>query len=143
MSKTISPIDSDQKVALLHAPLSVLPFYGGELAKLHRANTERASTVTVYPAATPQSYSTKPYPGRGRSFRKGSSSYRKSGRNRDQSRSTPSATVTRLSISGSSQATMTVTVPQDSNKRKVQSNEGAPCSKRQSKLGKPKGDQKE
>ena len=35
----------------------------GELAKLHRANKECASSVTVYLAATPQSYSTKPYPG--------------------------------------------------------------------------------
>ena len=85
-----------------------------------RSHKERASSVTVDPAPTPQPYSTKPYPGRGRSFRKGGSSYRKSGRDRDQSRSTPSATVTRPSKSGSSQATMTVTVPQDSNKRQVQ-----------------------
>ena len=105
------------------------------------ANKERASSVTVYPAATPQSYSTKPYPGRGRSFRKGGSSYRKSGMDRDQSRSTPSATDTRPSKSGGGHATMTATVPQDSNKRKVQSNEGAPRSKRQRKSGKPNGDQ--
>ena len=38
---------------------------------------------------------------------------------------------------------MTVTVPQDSNKRKDQSNEGAPCNKRQHRLRKPKRDQKE
>ena len=35
---------------------------------------------------------------------------------------------------------MTVTVPQDSNKRKVQSNKGASCAKRQRIAGKPKGD---
>ena len=58
-------------------------------------------------------------------------------------RSTPSSTVTRPSTSGSGQATMTVTVPQDSNKRQVQSNGGAPHSKRQRKSGKPKGDKKE
>ena len=56
-----------------------------------------------------------------------------------QSRSTPLATVTRPSKSGSGQATMTVTVPQD-NKGKVHSNEGAPRNKRQCRWGKPKGD---
>ena len=110
---------------------------GGELAKLYLANKERASSVTVYPTATPQSYTTKPYPGRGRSFRKGGSSYRRSCRDRDQSRSTPSSTVTQPSKSGSGQATMTVTVPQDSN------NEGAPRSKHQSRSEKPRGDKKE
>ena len=38
---------------------------------------------------------------------------------------------------------MTVTVPQDSNKRKVQSNEGAPCAKRPCRAGKPRGDKKQ
>ena len=38
---------------------------------------------------------------------------------------------------------MTVTVPQDSNKCKIQSNEGAPLNKRQRKSGKTRGDQKE
>ena len=85
LSKTIPPIDSDQKVAVLltAAPFKGTTFLGGELAKLHRANKEPASSVTVYPAATSQSYSTKPYQG-GRPFRKGGSSYRKSGRDRDQ-----------------------------------------------------------
>ena len=110
LSKTIPPIDLDQKVALLHAPFKGTTFFGGELAKLHRPNKEHASSVTVYPAASPQSYSTVPYPGRGRSFRKGCSSYRRSGRDRDQSRSTPSSTVTRPSRSGNGQSTMTVTV---------------------------------
>ena len=113
--------------------------------------------MTVYLAATPPSYSTKLYPGSGRSFRKGgssfrkilrdrdqnSSSYRKILRDRDQNRSTPSATFTKLSKSGSGQATMTVNVPRDSNKCKVQSNEGASHSKCQRRSGKPKGDQKE
>ena len=66
----------------------------GELAKLHRANKELSSSVTVYPAAIHQCYTTKPYPGRGRSFRKDGSSYMKSGRDKNQSRSTPSSTVT-------------------------------------------------
>ena len=60
LSRTIPPIDSDQKVALLHIPFKGTTLFGGELAKLHRANKKRASSVTVYPAATPQSYSTKP-----------------------------------------------------------------------------------
>ena len=34
LSRTIPPIDSDQKVALLHAPFKVTTLYGGELAKL-------------------------------------------------------------------------------------------------------------
>ena len=143
LSKTIPPIDPDLKLALLHAPFNGTTLFKGELAKLHRANKEHASSVTVYPGATPQSKPTKLYPGCGRSFRKAGSSYRKSGRDRDQSRSTPSSTVTRLSKSGSSQATMTVTDTQDSNKRTVQSNEGAPRNKRQLKSRKLRGDQKE
>ena len=38
---------------------------------------------------------------------------------------------------------MTVTVLQDSNKRPVQSSEGAPRSKRQRRSRKPRGDKKE
>ena len=95
LSRIIPAIDSDQKVALLHAPFKNTNLFGGELAKLHRANKEHASSVTVYPAASPQTYSTKPYTVRGRSFRKGGSSYRRSGRHRDQSRSKPSATTTK------------------------------------------------
>ena len=83
LSKTISLIDSNQKVSLLHALFKGTTLFGSELAKLHRANKEHASSVTVYPAATPQSYTTKPYPGHGRSFRKGGQSYRKCGMDRD------------------------------------------------------------
>ena len=54
--------------------------------------------------------------------------------------STPLEIATKPSKSGDSQATMTVTVPQDSNKCKVQSNEGAPHAKRQRRAGKPKSD---
>ena len=90
MSRTIPPIHSDQ-VALLHALFKATTLFRGELAKLHRANKECASSVTVYPAASTQTYSTKGYTGRGRSFRK-AGFYRRSGRDRDQSRSTPSAT---------------------------------------------------
>ena len=68
LSRTIPQIDSDQKVALLHEPFKGTTFFGCELAKLHRANKERASFVTVFPAASPQTYSTKPYTGHGRSF---------------------------------------------------------------------------
>ena len=74
LSKTVPPIDSDQKVALLHAPFKGTTLFRMQLAKLHRANKEHASSVTVYPAAMLQSYSTMPYPGRSRSFRKGGSS---------------------------------------------------------------------
>ena len=61
LSKTIPLIDPGQKVALLQAPFKGTTLFRGELAKLYRANNkERASSVTVYPAATPQSYTTKP-----------------------------------------------------------------------------------
>ena len=73
----------------------------------------------------------KPYTSRSRSFRKGGSSYRRSGEDRDRSRSVPSSTVTRPSMSGNGQATMTVTVPQEQNKRQVQTHEGAPHNKHQ------------
>ena len=54
LSKTISPIDSDPRVALLHVPFEGTTLFGGELAKLHRANKERACSVTIYPAASPR-----------------------------------------------------------------------------------------
>ena len=46
LSITIPLIDSDQKVGLLHAPFKCTTLFRGELAKLHRANKERASSVT-------------------------------------------------------------------------------------------------
>ena len=135
-------IDSDQGCFTSHT-FKGTTLFGGELSKLHKANKEHASSVIVYPAATPQSYSIKPYPGSGRSFRKGGSSYRKIGRDRDQTRSTPSATFTKPSKSGSGQAKVTVTVPQDWNKRNFQSNEGAPHNKCHHRSDKTKGDKKE
>ena len=73
----------------------------------------------------------KLYTCRSRSFRKGGSSYRRSGKDTDWSRFVPSSTFIRLSKSGNGQATMTVTVPQEPNKRQVQTHEGSPRSKRQ------------
>ena len=95
LSGTVSKKNSDQKEALLHAPFKGTTLFEGELAKLHRANKESASSVTVYPAASPQTYSTKPYADRGRSFRKCGSPFRRGGRDRGQGRSTPSATTTK------------------------------------------------
>ena len=57
----------------------------------------------------------------------GGSSYKRGGRDRDQDRSALSATTTKPSKFGYGLETMTVTVPQDLNKRKVHSNEGTPC----------------
>ena len=108
LSKTIPPIDSDQRVALLYAPFRGNTLFRGELAKIYRSNKERASSVTVYPTAPNQIYSTKHYTGLGKSFKKGGSSYRRGGRDRDQSRCTPLATVTKPSKSGDGQTTMTV-----------------------------------
>ena len=56
LSKTIPPIDRDQRMALLHAPFKGTTLFGGELAKVYRANKERACSVIVFPTATPQSY---------------------------------------------------------------------------------------
>ena len=40
LSRTICPIDEDQKVALLHTPFKGTTLFGGELAKLQQANME-------------------------------------------------------------------------------------------------------
>ena len=50
LSRTIPQIDSDHKVALLHAPFKCTTIFGGELAKLLKAIKESASSLTVYPA---------------------------------------------------------------------------------------------
>ena len=42
LSKTIPPIDPDQRVALLHAPFKGTTLFGGELAKV-------SSAVAIYP----------------------------------------------------------------------------------------------
>ena len=83
LSKTIPLTDPDQRVAFLHAPFRGTTLFGGELAKVYRANKEHASSMTVYPAAPPQSCITELYTGRGRSFKRGDSSYRRSGGDRD------------------------------------------------------------
>ena len=85
LSKTIPLRDSDQKVALLHAPFKGTTLFRGELAKLHRPNKEPASSVTVYLAAASQTYSTsvsRPWQVFQRFFKRGGSSYKKSGRDR-------------------------------------------------------------
>ena len=134
LSRTIPVIDSDQKVVFLHAPFRGTTLFGGELAKLHRANKESARFTTVYPAASPQTYSTVT----GLSVRVASPTGEVAG---IEIRVDPPLWPQILnSKSGTGQTTVTVTVPQDSNKRKVQSNEGAPCAKRPHIAGKPKGD---
>ena len=70
LSRTIPLIDSDSEGCLTSCTLQGYYPFEGELAKLHRANKEHASFVTVYLEASPQTYSTKPYTGRGRSFRR-------------------------------------------------------------------------
>ena len=79
LSRTIPPIDSDQKIALLHTPFKGTNLFGGELAKLQKANNEHGSSLTVFPApaVSSQTYTTKPYTGHGRSFRKGGYSYKR------------------------------------------------------------------
>ena len=128
LRRTLPPIDDDQKLALLHAPFKGTTLFGGELARLQEANTKRAATFNVFPQPTapPASYSTRPYVGRGRSY-KDRRGYKKSGgRGRGQGRSTPSAMSTKPGQSKEGQTTMTVSVPSDSNKRKVESRDSTP-----------------
>ena len=95
----------------------------------------RAATFTVFPQPTapPTSYSTRPYAGRGKSFRDDKKGFRKpGGRGRGQGRSAPTATVTRPGQSKDSQKTLTVST--DSKKRKSESQEDAPQGPRKAKL---------
>ena len=124
LERTLPPIDQDQKLALLHAPFRGTTLFGGELAKLQEANTKRAATFTVFPQPTapPTSYSTRPYAGRGKSFRDDKKGFRKpGGRGRGQGRSAPTTTVTRPGQSRDIQKTLTVST--DSKKRKSESQE--------------------
>ena len=135
LSKTIPPIDSDQRVALLHTPFKGTTLFGGELAKIYRANKEHASSVTVYPAAPPQTYSTKPYTG---------CLLRKV--------APPIGRVAGIEIRVDLPLRPNVWrwsghrdcyCAQDSNKCKVQSNEGAPRAKHLRRGGKSRGDKKQ
>ena len=134
LERTLPPIDQDQKLALLHAPFRGTTLFGGELAKLQEANMKRAATFTVFPQPTapPTSYSTRPYAGRGKSFRDDKKGFKKpGGRGRGQGRTAPTATVTRPGQSKDSQKTLTVST--DSKKRKSESQEDAPQGPRKSK----------
>ena len=126
LERTLPPIDQDQKLALLHAPFKGTTLFGGELAKLQEANTKRSATFTVFPQPTapPTSYSTRPYAGRGKSFRD-KKGFKKPG-GRGQGRSAPTTTITRPGQSKDSQKALTVSVSTDSKKRKSESQEEAP-----------------
>ena len=56
LSPTIPPLDSDQKFAFFNGPFKGTTLFGGELAKLQKANKEHVSSLTVYlaPAASSQ-----------------------------------------------------------------------------------------
>ena len=128
LERTLPPIDQDQKLALLHAPFRGTTLFGGELAKLQEANTKRAATFTVFPQPTapPTSYSTRPYVGRGKSFRDKKGFKKPGGRGRGQGRSAPTATIMRPGQSKDSQKALTVSVSTDSKNRKSESQEDAP-----------------
>ena len=121
LERTLPPIDQDQKLALLHAPFKRTTLFGGELAKL-----QATFTVFPQPTAPPTSYSTRPYAGRGKSFRDKKGFKKPGGRGRGQGRSAPTATITRPGQSKDSQKALTVSVSTDSNKRKSESQEDAP-----------------
>ena len=90
LSRTIPPIDEDQNVALLHVPFKGTTLYGDELAKLHKANMEHASALTVFPAPAAPSPTYAPS---GNSFKKGGFSQIRGGQGRNHDRS-PSTTIT-------------------------------------------------
>ena len=127
LDRTLPPIDEDQKLALLHAPFKRTTLFGGELAKLQEANTKRAATFTVFPQPTvpPTSYSAHPYVGRGKSFKDKKGFKRPGGRGRGQGRSAPSATITRPGQSRDGQKALTMSVSNDSKKRKSESQDDA------------------
>ena len=134
LERTLPPIDQDQKLALLHAPFRGTTLFGGEMAKLQEANTKRAATFTVFtqPTAPLTSYSTRPYAGRGKSFRDDKKGFKKpGGRGRGQGRSAPTATVTKPGQSRDGQKVLTVST--DSKKRKSESQEDAPQGPRKAK----------
>ena len=115
LERTLPPIDEDQKLALLHAPFKGTMLFGGKMAKLQEANTKRAATFTVFsqPTAPSTSYSTRPYVGRGKSFKDKKGFKRPGGRGRGQGRSAPSATITRPGQSKDGQKALTVTISTD------------------------------
>ena len=108
-----------------------------------RKRTWNALTTFAAPVAPSHTYATKPYTGHGKSFRKSVYSYKRGGWDRDHARSTPSATITKPSKSGGGQTTMAVTVPQDSNKHKVQSHEKTILSKHARRGGRGRGNKKQ
>ena len=70
LSRTAPPIDEDRKMGLLHTPFKGTTLFGGEVAKLQKANTEQAYALTVFPtSASPMTYN-QPwlYVGQGRSY---------------------------------------------------------------------------
>ena len=132
LDRTLPPIDEDQKLALLHAPFKGTTLFGGELAKLQEANTKRAATFNVFPQPTapPTSYSARTYVGCGKSFKDKKGFKRPGGRGRGQGRSAPSATITRPGQSRSGQSrdgqkALTMSVSNDSKKRKSESQDDA------------------
>ena len=69
LKMTQTPIDEDQKLALLHVPFTGTTLFGGGLANLQETNTKPANAVTVFlPIVPPVSYSSQPYVSQGRNF---------------------------------------------------------------------------
>ena len=135
LQRTLPPIDEDQKLALLHAPSKGTTLFGGELAKLQEANTKRAATFTVFPQPTapPTSYTTRPYAGRGKSFKDERGFKKPGGRGRGQGRPAPTAMITMPGQSKDGQKPWTVSVSTDSKKRKPESQEDVPQGPRKAK----------
>ena len=135
LERTLPPIDEDQMLALFHASFKGTTLFRGELAKLQEANTKRAATFTVFPQPTAPStsYSTRPYVGRGKSFKDKKGFKKPGGKGRGKGRSAPSATITRPGQSKDGQKALTVSVSTDSKKLKTESQDDAPQGPRKAK----------
>ena len=125
----LSPsIDEDQKAKLLHASFKGPTLFRGALARLQKLNMEWVKTLTVFPHPVTHLiwYSIQPYMGCGPWIYKRGSSGRWMGGSK-QEKSVPSATATKPSKDSK---VITVTVPQDSTKRKMEKSEKSPHPKR-------------
>ena len=146
MKKTQPPIDEDQKLALLHALFAGTSLFGGDLAKLHEANTKSVNAVTVYPATAPPASYPRPYVDLGKSFnysdRKGGYSRRGGGRGRGQGRSTPSATNTNTK-SDNSKSNERLTVSQSPISKKSEPNDDNSRKNKRNFPGKGQGNKKQ
>ena len=123
LRRTLPPIDEDQRLALLHAPFNGTTLFGAELAKLQEANTKPAATFTVFPTpimAPPVSYSPRLTSDEGKVFLTGGAQGSLVAGTEDRAGPRHLPPVLSLCPCKEGQMTLTVSVSQDSDKRKVE-----------------------